>query len=107
MKVIMKINEQLRDLGSQLFQGDVVLGHHRKLRAVGCQPIVQTTYAHTCMHTKKNRLGPIQSVVSYFMILTAKTLETLPILKIELESGGALFPLTLTPTPPFFSTVPL
>ena len=46
----MKINEQLRDLGSQLFQGDVVLGHHRKLRAVGCQLIVQTTNLASSYH---------------------------------------------------------
>ena len=45
--------------------------------------------------------------LSLDFILTAKTLETLPILKTVLESGTSLLPLTLTPTPPAFSTVPL
>ena len=39
--------------------------------------------------------------------LTTKTFDTLPILKIVLESGTSLFVLLLTPTPPDFRVVPL
>lgn len=41
------------------------------------------------------------------VLLTANTLETLPILNMVLDSGTSVVPFFLTPTPPDFRTFPL